>query len=279
MLDKDNGPILISVIMGIYNCQETLSRAIDSILTQTYSHWELVMCDDGSTDNTYQIANRYKEMYPEKIILLKNNVNQGLSPALNKCLRASKGGFVARQDADDVSLPIRFEKEANYLLSHPDCAFVSCGMYVHDGTKRIGLRIQKRIKPDAKGFMKRNQFFHAPVMIRREALETVNGYSEDSRLLRVEDYNLWTKLYAAGFHGENIQEAYYEVLENDKTYKRRKFKTRINGAYATLIAVDMLKLPLWYKIFALRGLVIGILPTSLYQLLHRKRLSKMNKQQ
>ena len=81
----------VSVIMGIYNCERTLSEAINSILEQTYTNWELVMCDDGSTDGTYALAEQYREKYPEKIILLKNERNMKLSYTLNRCLEKASG--------------------------------------------------------------------------------------------------------------------------------------------------------------------------------------------
>ena len=73
----------ISIIMGIYNCAKTLPEAIDSILAQTYSNWELIMCDDGSSDDTYAIAEKYKITYPNKIKLIKNEKNLGLNATLN----------------------------------------------------------------------------------------------------------------------------------------------------------------------------------------------------
>lgn len=80
----------VSVIMGIYNCESTLPQAVDSILAQTYPNWELVMCDDGSTDGTYAVAERYRIQYPEKIVLLKNEQNRKLSYSLNRCLNSWK---------------------------------------------------------------------------------------------------------------------------------------------------------------------------------------------
>ena len=76
----------ISVIMGIYNCAGTLPKAIDSIVNQTYSNWQFIICDDCSTDNTYEIAESYVNRYPSKIILIKNNKNSGLAYSLNHCL-------------------------------------------------------------------------------------------------------------------------------------------------------------------------------------------------
>ena len=81
----------ISVIMGMYNCADTLSEAIESILNQTMKEWELIMCDDGSSDATYEVAELYMKRYPEKMILLRNRENRGLNYTLNRCLKAAKG--------------------------------------------------------------------------------------------------------------------------------------------------------------------------------------------
>ena len=81
----------ISVIMGIYNCAETLPDAINSILNQTYSDWELIMCDDGSSDDTFDVAQKYVDIYPNQIILLQNEKNLGLNYTLNRCLALATG--------------------------------------------------------------------------------------------------------------------------------------------------------------------------------------------
>lgn len=77
----------ISVIMGIYNCADTLSEAIESVLGQTMSEWELIMCDDGSSDATSEVAEFYIKKYPERMVLLKNKENRGLNYTLNRCLK------------------------------------------------------------------------------------------------------------------------------------------------------------------------------------------------
>lgn len=118
----------ISVIMGIYNCASTLDEAINSIINQTYENWELIMCDDGSKDDTYQKALSYKEKYGDKFIVLKNKNNEGLNYTLNRCLEVATGEYVARMDGDDISLETRFEKEIDYLETHPEIAIVSTPM-------------------------------------------------------------------------------------------------------------------------------------------------------
>ena len=88
----------ISVIMGIYNCASTLPEAIDSIIMQTYTDWELILCDDGSLDDTYAVAEEYRCKYPDKIILIKNDRNMGLNYTLNHCLQYVTGKYIARMD-------------------------------------------------------------------------------------------------------------------------------------------------------------------------------------
>ena len=109
---------LISVIMGIYNCADTLDEALQSIVRQTYTNWEVILCDDGSKDGTIAVAQSYVDKYPDKFILLKNEKNMGLNYTLNHCLEAVRGQFVARMDGDDISVETRFEKEINFLLEN-----------------------------------------------------------------------------------------------------------------------------------------------------------------
>ena len=112
----------ISILMGIYNCAPTLPEAIDSILAQTCTDWELILCDDGSKDDTYAVAERYRQQYPDKIKLLKNPQNLGLNMTLNNCLAVAEGTYIARMDGDDFSVSDRFQKELDFLESHPEYA-------------------------------------------------------------------------------------------------------------------------------------------------------------
>ena len=125
----DGNDVLISIIMGIYNCENFLRESIDSILNQTYTNWELIMCDDGSSDNTYMIAKEYEKNFPDKILVIKNEKNMGLNYTLNNCLSKAKGKYIARQDGDDISERNRFEKEIEFLESHPQYSIVSCNMF------------------------------------------------------------------------------------------------------------------------------------------------------
>ena len=92
----------ISVIMGIYNCAQTLVEALDSLLAQTCQDFKVIMCDDGSNDNTFEIAQTYVDRYPGKFILIKNVQNMKLAATLNHCLEYVDTEYVARMDGDDL---------------------------------------------------------------------------------------------------------------------------------------------------------------------------------
>ena len=122
----------VTVIMGIYNCAETLGAALNSLLAQTFTNWNLVMCDDGSSDMTYEIAEHYQLTCPEKFTLLRNEHNMGLNYTLNRCLSIADGEYIARQDGDDLSMPTRFEKEVAVLDAFPNISIVSTAMKYFD---------------------------------------------------------------------------------------------------------------------------------------------------
>lgn len=134
----------VSVIMGIYNCESTLSDAIDSIISQTFTDWELIMCDDGSTDNTYEIAKKYSVRY-RNIKLIKNNKNSGLAYSLNQCLKHVNGKYVARMDADDFCLPERFEKQVKFLDGNLEYQVVGSSVQLFDGINDLNIRQLKEI--------------------------------------------------------------------------------------------------------------------------------------
>lgn len=265
----------ISVIMGIYNCEDTLQEAIDCILAQTYTDWELILCDDGSRDGTYALAESICNRYPEKIILLKNETNRGLNFTLNRCLEHASGGYIARMDGDDRCRADRFALELAALESEPELAIVSTDMEFFDENGTWG-RTRYMMYPWKTDFARCNPFCHAPCLVKKEAYDAVGGYSVEDRLLRVEDYHLWIKMYAAGYRGKNLPEPLYQMRDDRNAYARRRFRYRLNEAYVKLLAVKMLKLPLWMAVYALRPVITGLMPQFLYDFLHKRRLSKEN---
>ncbi len=266
----------INIIMGIYNCQDTLQEAVMSLINQSYKDWTLIMCDDGSTDRTYEVASMLRDKYPDQIVLLKNAHNRGLNYTLNKCLKEANCKYIARMDGDDRCSPERLEQEVAVLESEPDISIVSTDMAYFDETGTWG-RICHPDYPTKMDFVSGSPFCHAPCLVRKEAFDAVNGYSESPYLLRVEDYHLWFKMYLKGFKGKNIHEVLYEMRDDRNAYSRRKFKYRINEAYVKYLIVKEFHLPLYSYIHVLRPVIVGLLPNHLYDFLHKWNLKMENK--
>ena len=261
---------LISVSMGVYNCENTLDEALASIIKQTYKNWEIIICDDSSTDLTVKVAQRYVSLAPEKIRLFQNNTNLGLNKTLNKCLEQANGDLIARMDGDDTCSKERLEEEVNYLLEHPELSIVSTDMSFFD-EKGIWGQTNAKLFPQPKDFIKGTQFCHAGCMVWKDAYKAVNGYSEGKRLLRVEDYHLWIKMYEKGYRGGNIKQPLYQMRDDRNDKKKKKFHFRINEVYVKAFAVKHLHLPKIYYISCVVPIMIGLLPDNLYSFLHRKK--------
>lgn len=218
----------ISVIMGIYNCEATLSEAIDSIISQTYTNWELIMCDDGSTDETYKVAELYRVQYPQKIKLLRNTRNMKLSYTLNQCLGAASGELIARMDGDDVSDCERLQKQVDYLQSNPEIHLVGTSMQCFDDSGRHSIRVPVK-NPNPLTLRDRTPFFHATIMTYKWVYDALGGYSDDPHAERTEDIELWFRFFNQGFKGANMDEVLYYVREDYETIKRRTTLNRINN--------------------------------------------------
>lgn len=254
--------------MGAYNCESTLMEAVQSLLNQTFSDWELIVCDDGSMDGTPLLLKKLQEKYPDKIVALFNDCNRGLNYTLNRCLELSSGKFIARMDADDLCDDSRLEIELEALLDDNDVAFVSTDMELFDSNGVWGKSTHPE-HPTGWDFLAGSPFNHAAALIRKEALEEVGGYSVDKSLLRVEDYHLWLKLYGSGFKGKNIGLPLYQARDDRDAEGRRKFKYRINEARIKLEVVKVFRMNPLCGIYAIAPIAIGILPAPIYRVIRR----------
>ena len=261
----------ISVLMGIYNCAETLVEALDSLYAQTYQDFKIILCEDGSSDDTYAVAEKYAKSH-DNIILLRNERNMGLNYTLNRCLEQADTEYVARMDGDDISLPERFEKEINFLDTHPEYAVVSGPMKYFDeeGVFRIG---KAGGEPGIKSFIYGAPFCHAPAMMRTSVIKSVGGYSVDKKLIRIEDYDLWMKIYASGYIGYNLSTPLYMMRDDRNAIRRRTFRARLNSTRARLHAFSVLGIPRRYYPYAFLPVLIGVLPNRLYKYLRIMRNS------
>lgn len=253
----------ISVLMGIYNCSSTLREAVKSIEQQTYQNWELIMCDDGSSDDTFKVASEIAKS-DEHIILLKNETNMGLNKTLNKCFKASNGEFIARMDGDDICVPERFEKQLSVLKNKNNISIVSSRMFLFDEGGTWG-KTPQREYPTIRDVVTSSPICHAPVMMYRKCLEKVGGYTEDSKVLRVEDVDLWIKLYAAGFRCYNIPETLYGMRNDKNAFNRRKYRYRINETRVRLKGCRYFKLKFTDYLKTFKPMISGLIPSGLRQ--------------
>lgn len=262
----------VSIIMGIFNCAKTLPEAIDSIISQTFTDWELIMCDDGSSDETISIASSYVECY-DNVLLLRNGKNCGLPATLNHCLEYADSEYIARMDGDDISLPKRLEKEVLFLDSHPEFALVSCSMICFDDIGDWGYQ-GNVAEPKKIDFAYKSPFCHAPCMMRRSVLSEVGNYTVREGLRRGQDYYLWHKFYRAGYRGYNIQEPLYKMRDGRDAAKRRTLRSAINGCKSHIEVMRNLGLPtrLYYRAF--RGVLVSLIPAPIYIRLHKRRIRK-----
>lgn len=266
-------PYRITVAMAIYNCASTLGEALDSLLAQTYNKFKVILCDDCSTDNTVEIAQQYVDKYPEIFKLISNEKNLKLAASLNHCLEYADTEYVARMDGDDISKPDRFQVEIDFLDSHPEYALVSTAMECFDETGIWGIQ-RKPEKPGKIDFARTSPFCHAPVMMRRIALEDVGNYTVSKYLRRGQDYYLWHKFYRAGYKGYNIQRPYYCMRDDRNAASRRKFIDRVYGAKIHLEVMRNLGLPVWNYPRALKGIIVGLFPKPIYEMLHKKSIRR-----
>ncbi len=260
----------VSVIMGIYNCEKTLADAIESVLAQTYTDWELIMCDDGSKDHTYQIAESYRQKYPNQIILLKNKVNKRLAATLNRCLRAAKGEYIARMDADDQNLPERFAKEVAYLDSHPDVSCVGTNVIIFDDEGDHNVRLYTE-HPTRRSFVHMSPFAHPTIMMRKKAYDALGGYVSSKDTLRAEDLDLWFRFFEKGYKGYVIQEPLFRYRESVEDYKKRSLRAAIGITNIYLKGFKRLHYPASAYPYAFKPVIGAMIPKRLMYLYHLKK--------
>ena len=260
----------VSIIMGIYNCESTLKESIESIINQTYTNWELIMCDDCSNDNTYNVAKYYAKKYPDKIKLIRNEKNLTLGPTLNRCLELVEGKYIARQDGDDLSTNDRLEKQVEFLEKNNEWDLVGAGMTSFDDNGNYGIRLTKEI-PVSKDLMKGTTFAHATILMKSEVMKELNGYSEESSVKQVEDYHLWFRFFEKGYKGYNLQEPLYYVREDRDAYKRKNIKRRLNELKVMINGIKRLNLPVKNYFMIIKPIIAAIVPNYILMKYHKNK--------
>jgi glycosyltransferase involved in cell wall biosynthesis len=210
----------ISVIMCVHNGEKYLNRAVDSILYQTFEDFEFIVIDDASTDSTNNILSKYKD---NRLRIFRNTHQMGLYKSSNIGLRQAFGDYIARMDADDISLPERLEKEKKFLDENPDYALVGTCYFIIDQSDRIldkaGIHFTN--EDIQKIMLIGNCFGHGTTMFRRDCIEKVGFYNEEFKYSG--DYDLWLR----------ISERYKVCNLNEFLYKWRMHDQGISQAHHT----------------------------------------------
>lgn len=260
----------VSVIIPMYNCEGTLSETVESIINQTYTDWEIILCDDCSTDGTYNIALSYAEKY-DRITLLKNETNMRAGHTRNKCVEYAKGEYLAMVDADDMSLPQRFEKQVAYLDEHPEMELVASGMIVFDETGEKLIRGIGEEYPLKKLIRLSVPFMQPTMMIRKAAFEKLGGYIVNEETMRAEDLDLFYRFRLANMNGYVIQEPlvrYHETTDDlyKRSVKAAKGMIKINKKYFKLLNV-----PKRWNFMIYKPLVSALIPKGIMAFYHKVR--------
>lgn len=262
----------ISVLMGtLYRRPEIglLQRSVESILAQTYTDFEFLICDDGST----QAAKTYLEQVAagdDRVRLVRREGCLDLAKKLNLCLAAAGGRYIARMDDDDWSYPDRLEREAAYLDSHAETAFVGCSVELEQDGKPAGSR-QLPEAPEVRDFLFVQPFVHPALMFRSQVLQGAAGYSQARWCVGCEDYELLLRLYQGGHRGVNLREAALRYTLPPKGSPGRPMGLRLNEVrtrYRRFKTLGLLPRALPYVV---KPVMVGLLPARILEPLKQAR--------
>jgi glycosyltransferase involved in cell wall biosynthesis len=201
---------LITIVMPVYNAASFLDESIVSVLEQTFGDWELLICDDASSDGSGNKLSKYKDT---RLRCFKNNQNQGYLRSCNMLMERARGVFLTFQDADDVSHPQRLQKLLDFFVENPDYSL--CGSQVqyfrHD--KRQPVR-DKLVATDyqniLRGLKERSHFSGASVMVRTDVMRQVGYYRPWFDRIGSEDYDCFYRI-AEQYKVANLPEVLYYV--------------------------------------------------------------------
>lgn len=184
---------MLSIGLPFFNNEETLANAIKSVLIQSYKNWELILVNDGSTDNSYNIAVEIAKK-DDRIKLIDDHENRGLVYRLNQIIGLAKGEYIARMDADDMMMPDKLAKQMDVLIKNCSIDVIDTASYtINEKDEPVGVRGMDELnRTDKKKALKKVFLFH-PTIIGKAKWFRKNLYSKD--FLRAEDFELWCRTF------------------------------------------------------------------------------------
>ena len=260
----------ISVIMSVKNGERDLSQSIGSIKAQTLSNWELIVCDDGSTDGTLSLLNAMAAE-DRRITVLHNETSQGSAQARDICIERAKSNFLAIHDADDTSDSKRFELQYAFMQAHPEYAIVGTGYYTVRSDGSIIGECHPKAEPSAIDQVKGGEFMHPSFMMRKDMVSKVGFYTISPYTLRSQDYHMVMKVLGAGMRMYNMKECLYYYTADERMMNRTRNWKRVKGLmWIRWDAYRRNKLPLWCYIYVLKPFITNIIPKGIMFKHHQK---------
>lgn len=254
----------ISVLMGVlYRKDDTapLLRAVESILEQSFSNFEFLICDDGSNAAAVSLLDELSAR-DERIYLIRGRNKHTLPEKLNECLRHANAPWIVRMDDDDYSHPDRFERQLAWMRDHPDSAFLGCNVALICGGEVVGKRTFPEF-PQIRDFYMTQPFIHPSLLFRREALDAIGGYSEDKHCLLCEDYDLLLRLYEHGYRGANLQEVLFDYTIPLTARGNRRMSHRWNEVVTRWRRFGSLGVLPKALPYVIKPILVGLLPEKL----------------
>ena len=225
----------VTIGLPFFNPGRYLEPAIKSILAQTCTDWELILVNDGSTDDSLDVALAIED---RRIRVLSDGVNRGLTARLNQIARQADGEFIARMDADDLMGDERLSHQVAYLDCHPNVSALGTSAYVLDEDACVIGLLEVPSDPTEirRRLIQHNLMLHSTVMLRRQLLLEVGGYDENLRY--VEDYELWFRLLAKS-QLANLQEplAAFRLHQTSSSWRNHRQQI-LSGLKARLLAIS-----------------------------------------
>ena len=200
-----NSNNLVSVVMSTYNNEDSIATAISSLVNQSYKNIEILIMDDASTDNTYNICKKFEKISPI-VKIFRNQDNLGLTKSLNILIKEAKGKYIARADADDFSYTNRIEEQINFILKKNLDACCTRAFRLDTRSKIPGYTYYVPLKILIKY---KNPFIHGTLMIKKEVLQSLNLY--DEKFKYAQDYKLFSDLIKNNFKILNMKMPLYEL--------------------------------------------------------------------
>lgn len=264
---------LVTVLMSVYNDEKYLSDSIESILGQTFTNFEFLIVDDGSTDSSATILSRYASIDARvRVHTLQNN--RGLGYCLNLGVSLARGKLIARMDADDKSMPDRLQRQVSLFQGNQELDVLgTCAVLIDDYGNETKVRSVPLTKRDIFRNVWSNPFIHSSVMFRKESILRIGSYKPN--LARRQDYDMWFRAVKHNLNMQNIADPLILYRFSEKTFKRNNVCLMFEQAMIGVRGCILVGVPIKVYLFVFYPFFRSLFPVALQSWI-RQNVSKFD---